>query len=66
MTYLLYLLIIVLIITIFRVITSIVFSLNESRMQKARNQELEDQSKKKIKDKSEDEEQMRQIINTSN
>lgn len=63
MTYLLYLLIIVLIITIFRVITSIVFSLNESRMQKARTQELEDQSKKKIKDKSEDEEQMRQIIN---
>lgn len=60
-TYFTYIVIILLIIGILKTIASIILSLNESSMQKKRNSQLETQSKKKIKEDSD--EQLKQIIN---
>lgn len=61
-TYLLYMILVILIAGILKVFMSILLSLNDSRMQKKRNAQLDSQKKKKINDESE--EQIRQVIHT--
>lgn len=60
-TYFLYFLIIILLIMAFKILLSIINSSNESRKQKTRNQQLEMQSKKKVKEDDNDE-QIRQVL----
>lgn len=57
-----YIVVLVLVIGVVKVATSIILSLNESRMQKKRNEQLDTQNKKKIKNEDSDE-QLKQVIN---
>ena len=59
--YFLYLVIIIMILFAMKIFISMIFSMNESRMQRARNQQLDTQEKKKV-EKDDSDEQVRNII----
>lgn len=62
-SYILYILIVILLISVFRIVVTILLSMNTSLMQKKRNKQLEGQNKKKVKSEEESQQEIRQVIN---